>query len=141
MLRVGREIWVWICESDFCSTLLFTLTQTSSSHSPLSVDPRVLIVGISSSSRFIKIIFQFRLDKFWILTSAITYIHTCPLSQRHVTIVEPLGIDLLTSTAAETFKPDEAPTKNPSSHKSLKTCLKSTSKIDVYYMLWLLIPY
>lgn len=39
----------------------------------------------------------------------------------HVTIVEPLGIDLLNSTAAATFKPDDAPTKNPSSFKSLKT--------------------
>jgi hypothetical protein len=39
--------------------------------------------------------------------------------------VEPFGIDLLNSTAAATFKPDEAPTKKPSSHKSLKTYLEN----------------
>lgn len=46
---------------------------------------------------------------------------TCPLSQMHVTMVEPFDIDLLNRTAAATFKPDEAPTKNPSSNRSLKT--------------------
>jgi hypothetical protein len=44
-----------------------------------------------------------------------------------VTIFEPFGIDLLNSTAAATFKPEEAPTKNPSSHRSLKTYWKINS--------------
>ncbi len=47
---------------------------------------------------------------------------TCPVSHKQVTTVWPGPIFLATWTAAETFKPEDAPTKNPSSHRRRKVC-------------------
>ena len=63
-----------------------------------------------------KKIFRYDMSQLQVNKLSIICICTCPLSQEHVTID---GIDLLNSTPSATFKPDEASTKNPSSHKSL----------------------